>query len=188
MTRPFDDPEHEEVELRIDPDAREGAAAGEIRLREADVDRLRLVADILARSVVLAHYEETVADAFDRVEPVARAIQAGRTARRRSRELLKQIGEALLVETTTVGRVEVEEKPELLWERPDLEVLWSRLEDEYELSERHRAIERKLAVVSRTAQTLLELLQHRHSLRVEWAIVILILVEIVIMAGEMLGG
>jgi uncharacterized Rmd1/YagE family protein len=79
-----------------------------------------------------------------------------------------------------VGRVEIGENPEILWDRPELERLYMRLIDEYELRERHRAIERKLELISRTAETALELLHNKRSLRVEWYIVILILVEIVL--------
>ena len=39
-------------------------------------------------------------------------------------------------------------------------------------------------MISRTAETLLGLLQSKRSLRVEWYIVILIVIEIVIMIGE----
>ncbi|OQB07769.1 MAG: hypothetical protein BWY17_05203 [Deltaproteobacteria bacterium ADurb.Bin207] len=85
-----------------------------------------------------------------------------------------------------VGRVRVEESPELLWEFPHLERLYRRLFEEYELRERHSALERKLALISRTAETLLGLLHHRSSMRVEWYIVILIVAEILIMVGEIL--
>src|SRR3569623_1566576 len=96
----------------------------------------------------------------------------------RDTKLLRHIGGTLLIQHTTVGRVEVGEKPEILWERPDLERLYVRLEDEYELRERHVALERKLELISRTAETLLNLMQHKRSLRVEWYIVILIMAEI----------
>jgi uncharacterized Rmd1/YagE family protein len=42
-----------------------------------------------------------------------------------------------------------------------------------------------LALTSRTINTVLDLLQNRRTLRVEWYIVILIVVEILIMAYEM---
>jgi len=79
-----------------------------------------------------------------------------------------------------VWRAEVGEKPEVLWENPELERLYPRLAEEYELRERHLALERKLDLIARTAQTLLDLLQHQRSLRVEWYIVVLILVEILL--------
>jgi uncharacterized Rmd1/YagE family protein len=77
-----------------------------------------------------------------------------------------------------VGRVEVGEKPDVLWERPGLNRLFSRLENEYELQERKLAIDRKLDLISRTVETLVDLLQNKRALRVEWYIVILIVIEI----------
>ncbi len=53
-----------------------------------------------------------------------------------------------------------------------------------QLRERHLAIERKLKLVSRTAATLFDLSHNKRSLRVEWYIVILILVEILLMLYE----
>jgi uncharacterized Rmd1/YagE family protein len=84
-----------------------------------------------------------------------------------------------------VGRVQVDEKPELIWDRPDLERLFVRLEDEYEISERYAALNQKLELISRTAETVLELLQHRRSMRVEWYIVILIVLEILLTLWQM---
>jgi uncharacterized Rmd1/YagE family protein len=66
----------------------------------------------------------------------------------------------------------------LLWDRPDLERLFVRLEQEYEIRERREVLECKLNLISTTAQTLLELVQAQRTLRVEWYIVILIVVEI----------
>jgi uncharacterized Rmd1/YagE family protein len=59
------------------------------------------------------------------------------------------------------------------------------LEDEYELRERHTGLERKLAVITRTAETVLNLLQHKSGLRVEWYIVALIVFEIGLSLYEM---
>jgi uncharacterized Rmd1/YagE family protein len=79
----------------------------------------------------------------------------------------------LLVEQRMVGRAEIADKPEVLWEHPQLEGLFARLQDEFEIDERHTVLERKLNLVSRTAHTVLELLSSKHSLRVEWYIVML---------------
>ena len=54
--------------------------------------------------------------------------------------------------------VAVEEKPDVLWDRPDLERLYARLEDEYELRERASALHRKLTVIGDTAQVLSDLI------------------------------
>jgi required for meiotic nuclear division protein 1 len=78
------------------------------------------------------------------------------------------------------------EKPDVLWEHPELERFYARLRDDYELRERERALNRKLELISRTVATLLELIQNRRSLRVEWYIVALILFEIALTLHGML--
>ena len=68
--------------------------------------------------------------------------------------ILKHIGNALSVRHRVAGPVEVSEKPDILWDKPQLERLYARLEDEYELKERAESLNRKLAVVAETAQVL----------------------------------
>lgn len=180
-------PESEEVELSLAAGEEERIADGRLTLRDFDAARLQVVADALAKSVVLAHYETTVADVFDEVEPLAAGLRERGRSRIHGRELLRHIGRTLDIQQRMVGRVEVEEKPDALWERPDLERLHLRLAEEYELAERHRALERKLDLIARTANTLLTIQYNRRSLRVEWYIVALIVVEIMITVGELLN-
>ncbi len=183
----FDDPERELLEVQVDSSASDGVEGGVIIVSEASPERLQVIAEALAKSVVLAHYEETVAEVFDSIEPMAaRLMETGRIGRR-GRDLVRQIGETLLIQHRTIGRVEVTEKPEILWERQDLERLYLRLEDELELRERHLALEQKIALVANTNETLLEMLQTRRSLRVEWYIVALIVVEIGLSLWDMFG-
>lgn len=157
---------------------------GTIWLSGPQIERLQIVADILSKSAVLSFYEASIAEVFDRVEPLAAELKRHGRAGQGVRELLRQIGSTLLVQHRTVGRVAVEEKPELLWEHPELERLYARLADEYEIRDRQLALDRKLDVIWRTAESLLDLLHHKRSLRVEWYIVILIMVEIAITLYE----
>jgi uncharacterized Rmd1/YagE family protein len=55
---------------------------------------------------------------------------------------------------------------------------FARLEGEFEIREWHAAIERKLSLISNTVHTVLEVVRSKHSLRVEWYIVMLIVFEI----------
>jgi uncharacterized Rmd1/YagE family protein len=180
------DPESEEAELVVEQGVKQTVEHGIIRIQELDVERLQLVADVMARSVTLAESESSVAEVFDSIEPLAISLGKGGGRGRQAKELLRHIGGTLIIQHKMVGRVEVEENPELLWENPQLERFYHRLFDEYELRERHRALDHKLTLVSRTAETLLGLLHHRSSMRVEWYIVILIVAEIIIMVGELL--
>lgn len=180
----FSQPETEVVELNIDPTVTRKIEKV-IRLPEFGLESLQVVADILAKSLVLEHYEASIAKVFDQIEPLASGLQHKAKSKPQGKELLRHIGGTLLIQQKMVGLVEIAEKPEILWERPDLERLHIRLAKEYELSERHLALERKLELISRTAETVLELLQHNSNLRVEWYIVVLIVVEILLTSYEM---
>jgi required for meiotic nuclear division protein 1 len=187
VTEPLPIPEQEEAQLVVRADADQHVdAAGNIVLREQTIDRLQLVADVLAKSLVLAHYETGIAAIFDRIEPLAATLRKKGRIGARGKELLHHIGNVLATQHKMVGRVETGEKPELLWERPELERLYMRLADEYELRDRDRALGRKLEIISRTVETMLGLVQARSSIRVEWYIVLLIVAELVLAAYSLL--
>jgi uncharacterized Rmd1/YagE family protein len=179
--QPYAKRETEETRLRVDPLGEERVEGGEIVLQEVSVESLQVIADVLAKSVVLGYYEASLAAVFDAVEPFAQGLKGeGRRTRRtpRDKDLLRYVGDTLLTQHKMVGRVEVGEKPDVLWELPGLTRLFSRLEDEYEVAERRLALDRKLDLIARTVETLVDLLQTRRALRVEWYIVVLIVIEI----------
>ena len=93
--------------------------------------------------------------------------------------MLRLIGQALLVQHRVSGRVAVEEKPDVLWDRPDLERLYARLEDEYELKERAGVLKRKLDVIVETAHALTDIIDADRATRLEAAIVVLIVFELI---------
>jgi uncharacterized Rmd1/YagE family protein len=68
----------------------------------------------------------------------------------------------------------------------ELDRLYERLATEYELRDRDLALARKLDLIARTAETYLDLVNHRQALRVEWYIVILIVAEIVLSLWQIL--
>ncbi len=168
-----------DADEQIDP-------SGTIVLRETSPERLQIIASALSKSAVLAHYEARVAGVFDRIEPLADRLQRKGSTGSQARELLQQIGYVLKTQQLMVGRVEIEEKPEVLWDHPQLERLYVRLEDEYELRERSHAIERKLALIHDTVGTLLELVQQNRSVRLEWYVIILIVIEIALSVYEII--
>ena len=174
-------PEEEWAKIQVAKEAEEPIpVGGPIVVREFSLERLLVVSDALAKSVVLGRDEREVANVFDTIEPFARELaRLGKTSRNRT-DLLKLMGNALLVQHRLSGRVAVSEKPDVLWDRPDLERLYARLEDEYELSERVETLNRKLAVIADTATTLADIIDTKRSLRLEIVVVFLIAFEIVI--------
>lgn len=178
ISQPSPDREQESLTLRIDAEAKEVFAGTTVLVKDFTEDRLQIVADVLAKSVVLAKYEAVIAQQFDRIEPLAANLENQGNWRQEAHGLLRHLGSSLLMEQQLVGRVLMDDTPEILWDRPDLERLFARLRDEFEILERFTALNRKLELISRTVETVLDLLQNSRSYRVEWYIVGLIVFEI----------
>jgi required for meiotic nuclear division protein 1 len=154
-------------------------AQGVIRLRDLSAPRLALVAEMLAKSAALSHQQLLLARSLDRVEPIIRRLATHGRLAVTSGALLRSIGESLAVRTRAAGRVDTRAKPDLLWDYPELEPLHARLDDEWEIDERSEALERKLAMIHETSQTMLSLIEARRSRGLELAVVLLIALELV---------
>jgi uncharacterized Rmd1/YagE family protein len=155
-------------------------------LQQCSAERLQIVAEALAKTVVLDYYEGEVSRLFKQIKPFTTAIQGTNLRPPKEKELLSYVGGTLLIQQKMLGIVEVGEKPDPVWDYPELDRLYLRLEDEYELKERLVALEQKLALIARTVETALGILQRDSSHRVEWYITILIVVEIAIAIYDIL--
>jgi uncharacterized Rmd1/YagE family protein len=178
--------EEESAQIEIAPDKDEQITPnGTISLKALLPEHILIIADAIATNVILAHDERNVSAVFDVIEPLARELaEHGRTPGGR-RTILKHIGNALLVQHRVSGLVAVAEKPDVLWERADLERFYARLEGEYELKERADLLTRKLTVISDTGQALADIINTERSLRLERIIILLILLETIFTGYQM---
>jgi uncharacterized Rmd1/YagE family protein len=166
--------------FEIAPESESPSEAGwPIRIKDLSPPRFLVIADALAKTVALARDEREVNAVFDVIEPFAFQLARSGKPPFRRRAMLRLIGQALLAQHRVSGRVAVEEKPDVLWDRPDLERLYARLEDEYELKERAGALKRKLDVIVETAHALTDIIDADRATRLEATIVVLIIAELI---------
>lgn len=151
---------------------------GIIHLRDLAPHRVALVADALAKSAALSHQEAQLSETLDRMEPSIAALRDRGRLALASGGLLRAIGAAISARNRSVTRVQAEDKPDILWDHGGLDRLHLRLVEEFELRERAAALDRKLALVGETVQTLLSLVEARRSLGLELAITALIAIEV----------
>lgn len=183
---PFPAREAESATIIVKPGAEEEIdAQGHIRLSEASEERLMLAATALARSAALGRDEAGIAEAFNLLEPVIAELRFQGRTRLSIRMIMRHIGDVLATRHRVTGRVQASEKPDLLWDHPELDRLYARLEAEFELVDRTHMLERKLEMIGSLASLLLDLVQERRSVRLELAIIGLIAFEIVLILAEM---
>jgi uncharacterized Rmd1/YagE family protein len=178
--------EEERVGLEIRADGEEGAAPnGIFHIRELGVAHVLALGDILAKSVALARYEREIASVFDTIEPQASRLAVSGKLPKARKALLQLIGSALLAQHRVSGRIAFAEKPDVLWEHPELGRLYARLEDEYEIIERGTLLNGKVTVVGSAAETFTDMMDTARSARLELLIVVLILAELIIAAATL---
>jgi uncharacterized Rmd1/YagE family protein len=179
--------EEERLELVLAPDQEEGLIAdGRLQIKTLTAAHALVLADILAKSIALARYEREIAAVFDTIEPAATTLAVSGRIPRARKALLQLIGSALLAQHRVSGRIAFAEKPDALWDHPELERFYARLEDEYEIIERGTLLHGKVEVIASAAQTFTDMMDTARSMRLEVLIVVLILAELIIAAVTLL--
>lgn len=184
ITNAYAAPEIEELDIHCGRPSL-GVQSGAVSLDEISLEKVQLIADALSKNLVLALYEKKVASEFDGIEPLAQELAARGKVGADAKTLLAKIGNMLLIEHRMVGRAEIGDKPEVLWEFSHLGGLYASLEDEFELQERQAALERKLKLISDTAQTLTDILDNKQLHKLEWYVIALIFFEIILSLSEL---
>lgn len=186
LSNAYATPESEELEIHCGMTSL-GVQSGTVSLDTISLEKLQVIADALSKHLVLNLYENKVANEFDKIEPLAQELATYGKVSAGSKNLLSKIGHMLLIEHRMVGRAEIGDKPETLWDFPQLGGLYASLEDEFELNERQAALNRKLGLISDTAQTLSDVWDNKQLHKLEWYVIGLILFEIVLSLYERLG-
>jgi uncharacterized Rmd1/YagE family protein len=181
VTAPLGKIEDEVTVIEIAPDRDDQVeVSGLISVKDLSPARILVIADVLAKNVGLVRDEREVNKVLELIEPFANRLATTGRAPFNRRNMLRLIGQALLVHHRLSGRVAIEEKPDVLWDRAELERLYSRLEDEYELRERAIALRHKLQVIEETTRALTDIIDTERSARLEFIIAVLIVVEVLI--------
>lgn len=180
----FSAPETEQFTVIIEPLQPEGIIQNKVSIKKFSKEHLEIIGDALAKSVILEYHENRIGSLFDKIEPIAKSLKERGELGYRPTDLLKHVGASLLMVQEMMGKIEIIEKPLVLWEHSELEPLHAQLIEDLEIIERHSTLERKIGLISSTAQISIEVLQQHHGHRLEWYIIILIGIEIVLQLYE----
>jgi uncharacterized Rmd1/YagE family protein len=156
----------------------------EVQLRDFTLEKLCIVSLTLAQSVALDHFEGAVSQAMARFQPVVLALSHTGKLMLPHRQVLRIIGFAMEVRAAVLDNLTLFDDPPDTWESESLAHLDSALYDQFDLEERLGAIKEKLAYLQDAGATFLGLLDTRKNHRLEWIIILLILVEIMLFIGK----
>ncbi|WP_370089731.1 RMD1 family protein [Ekhidna sp.] len=139
----------------------------------------RMIMLHLAQTVTLDHYAilgeqilRNITSYTDLMRVKGRIILSKRKA-------LRFIGTTLATKNTIAENLYILDSPEIAWEDEFLDQLHKKLVNHFELAQRYRALENTLKIVGDNLDVYISYNNHRESSRLEWIIIILIVIEVV---------
>lgn len=150
-----------------------------VGLKELTLDKLKIISLTLAQSVALDYFERSVSAAMAKFHPVVRTMREKGKLGLRHAEVLSMVGFAMEIRSVVLENLTLFDDPPESWESESLAHLDSALFDQFDLEERINAINQKLTYLKDAGSTLMEVLNHRKSVRLEWIVIVLIAIEVV---------
>ena len=162
----------------------EKATFEEVYLRKLDKEKIRIISYVSAQSVALDRYEEEIDQRLEELGKVVEDMKSAGRTRLNQQNLLKQIGNVLSVKQHAVSNLALFDKPEVTWKREEIEELYLRLRNEYELKDRFDILNEKIDFLSENNVTLINFISSQRANSLELIVIVLILIEIVLFGFE----
>ena len=146
--------------------------------RELSYQR-EIVGTVLAKSVALERIEIDIDKLLDEIEDIVNYLQRGYLTVS-DKKLAKMSARILGFRLSTISYIMLLDKPEITWMNEEAEILFDKLSPLFELTDRCENIRLKSEMLMDITEVFTELAHAKRGNRLEWAIIILIMIEIVL--------
>ena len=138
----------------------------------------------MAQSVKLGEMEEYVQEEISKHSVIPIQLAEKGELKLSRKEMAKIRGQIFVTESRINLKYDLLDKPEFLWDNPEYDEFYQRTYDYLEVHPRIEILNKKLSVLRDILNILADGLQHSHSTKLEWIIIILIAIEIVMSLVE----
>jgi uncharacterized Rmd1/YagE family protein len=142
-----------------------------------------IICFVIAKSAALERIEEKVDQVLDDMEGLISRLSRGKLSIP-DRELARLASTILNFKYSSIAHVMVLDKPEITWEEPEADRLYLTMANIFELNQRYQEIRHKSETLLDITEVFSSLSHARRAARLEWIIIVLILIEIVIFVLE----
>jgi len=172
----------EEFTVRESADEPVGVAEGVLTVDRLTPARSGIVALTVAQSAAMEYYERIVDQMFLRTSGLVERLEKKGTVSIRTRPLHRFIGEAISTRSEVFTVLSLLDKPDETWDDPAMDLIYADLRSEFDLSDRYTSLELKLRSVQEALELVLDVARERRLVLLEFAIVVLIVLELVLPA------
>ncbi len=134
----------------------------------------------LAQSVKLTSFEEIIQKTIEDTKRIPESLSRRGKVSLSRREISRKVGELFIERSFINLHTEILDVPEFFWEYSELEPFYQRTSHYLDIHRRVEVLNRRLSVVHELFEILRFELNHQYTSRLEWIIIILILIEVLI--------
>jgi uncharacterized Rmd1/YagE family protein len=156
-----------------------------VYLTELNLEKIRIISYVLSQSVALERYEKEIEKSMNELGAIIEDLKIKGRPLLRERELLKQVGKVFSVKQVAVAHLSLFDKPDEIWELPELEILYNRLRKEYEIDDRFDVLDEKINFLSENAKLLMDFIAEKRNAFLEIIVIILIAVDLIPLAIDL---
>ncbi|XP_063988883.1 required for meiotic nuclear division protein 1 homolog [Diachasmimorpha longicaudata] len=132
----------------------------------------------ISQSVKLGIWEASLEAYIDSIEFVTEDLKAGRKIRMTREEVLRKQGELFALRHRINLSSDLLDTPDFYWENDELETLYQQTCGYFSIAKRTRVMNEKINHCVELVELLSSHLSDRHHVRLEWMIIVLIMVEV----------
>jgi uncharacterized Rmd1/YagE family protein len=170
----------ESFTVREEPGTRTGFADGVLQLSELGPARAAAVAIVVAQSAAMEYYERLVDDLFARTDKLVTPLEKHGKVPARIARLHRFIGEAIASRNEVLSVLHLLDKPDEVWDDPELDRIYDDLRAEFDLTDRYQALESRLRGIQEALELVLDVARDRRMWLLEVLIALLIFVELLL--------
>jgi uncharacterized Rmd1/YagE family protein len=174
----------ETFSIEVQPGANLEVRFDRVILPALELPAIEIVTEVLAQSVAMDYYADDVAEIELETDRIALKLRTEGQIPGRVRNTLQFIGLCVATRNDVISTLALFDKPDATWENEQLDRLWNAMRKMLELDDRYRALDAKLRMFQDNLVLLVDLARQRQTLTLEIAVVFLILVELIVMAWQ----
>lgn len=153
-------------------------AEDDITLQDSDVLTKLAISHGIAQSVKLTVFEGLIQQTIAETKYLPKELAGKGKISLSRKEMSKKMGEIFINRNFINLHADILDVPEFFWNYPELEPFYKMSAHYLDVSKRVDTLNKRLSVVHELFEILSGQLNHQHSSRLEWTIIILIVIEV----------
>ncbi|EMQ95223.1 hypothetical protein D778_02745 [Xanthomarina gelatinilytica] len=146
---------------------------------ELNQEMIRLVMLNTSQSVALNGYSEITEELLMETNKHTKYLENKGKLDISGNKLKRFIGKVLNIKNRILENLYIFDSPVITWENEQLNKLNTDLKQTFDLKDRYRLIHDRIEIIKENLELFKDIMDHKESSRLEWVIIILIVIEVV---------